>query len=201
MVTFENVSFGYKEKPILRFVSASFPLGKAYAFIGPSGCGKTTMLRLIAGLEKAQTGTIYLPQSCRTTMVFQENRLLPWLTIRKNIELVLPAVNDFLVTECLSAVELEAEAEQYPAALSGGMQRRVALARALAYGGDILLLDEPFTGLDDALKERIAKKIRENFAQKTIFLVTHSYEEASLLGAEVIPFSVPLEGPLSIHDK
>lgn len=201
MITFKNVSFAYGEKPILRAVSASFPLGKAYAFIGPSGCGKTTLLRLVAGLEKPQTGTVCVPLNCQTAVVFQENRLLPWLTVRKNIRLVMPIPNDSLVEQCLSAVELTAEAEQYPASLSGGMQRRVALARALAYGGDILLLDEPFTGLDDALKERIAKKFCERFAGKTIFLVTHSSEEATLLGAAILPLSAPLEGQLLAPDE
>ncbi len=181
MVIFDAVSFSYGDKPVFTAFSKRFSLGNTYAFIGPSGCGKTTLLRLLAGLETPQSGTVTVPQGAQITTVFQENRLLPWMTVRQNVELVLPTPNKTLVDWCLAAVELDESAKKYPAELSGGMQRRVALARALAYGGDILLLDEPFNGLDKALKERIAPKIKERFAKKTIFLVTHSEQEAALL--------------------
>lgn len=181
MVILDAVSFSYGDKPIFTAFSKQFPLGKTYAFIGPSGCGKTTLLRLIAGLETPQSGSVLVPKEVQITTVFQENRLLPWLTVRQNVELVLPTTNEALVDWCLAAVELEESAEKYPAELSGGMQRRVALARALVYGGDVLLLDEPFNGLDEALKARIALKFKERFAEKTIFVVTHSEKEAALL--------------------
>ncbi len=181
MVIFDAVSFAYGDKPIFTAFSKEFPLGKTHALIGPSGCGKTTLLRLIAGLGAPQSGKVVVPQAAKVTTMFQENRLLPWLTVRQNVALVLPTPNEALVDWCLAAVELDESVKKYPAELSGGMQRRVALARALAYGGDILLLDEPFNGLDESLKERIAPKIKERFAEKTIFLVTHSEQEAALL--------------------
>lgn len=185
MLTLADISFSYAEKPVFTTFSAAFPLGKAYVISGPSGCGKTTLLRLLAGLETPTTGIIHRPDG-QITMLFQENRLLPWLTVRQNVALVLPTPDEALIDWCLSAVELTANAEDFPATLSGGMQRRVALARALAYGGDILLLDEPFTGLDDALKVHIAAKFKERFANKTVFLVTHSADEAALFDAQTV---------------
>ena len=136
---------------------------------------------MIVGLETPQNGSVTVPQTTKITTMFQENRLLSWLTVRQNVELVLPTPNTGLVEWCLSAVVLDGQGDNYPAELSGGMQRRVALARALAHGGDVLLLDEPFNGLDEALKARIVLKIKERFAEKTIFLVTHSESEAALL--------------------
>jgi len=181
MIIVDTVSFAYGEKTIFTAFSKSFPLGKTYALVGPSGCGKTTLLRLLAGLETPQSGSITVPQMAKITTMFQENRLLPWLTVRQNVALVLSTPNEALIDWCLAAVELDGYTQKYPDELSGGMQRRVALARALAHGGDILLLDEPFNGLDEALKERIAPKIKERFEGKTIFLVTHSEQEAALL--------------------
>lgn len=181
MVILDRVSFAYGEKMIFNDFSKTFALGKTFALIGPSGCGKTTLLRLIAGLETPQSGTVTVPKQLKIATMFQENRLLPWLTVRQNVALVLSGANEELVDWCLEALELAEHQEKYPAELSGGMQRRVALARALVYGGDILLLDEPFNGLDEELKMRIALKIKERFAEKTIFLVTHSQSEAALL--------------------
>ena len=102
-----------------------------------------------------------------------------------NVELV--TADRDAVDAALAAVSLSDAAEDYPAALSGGMQRRIALARALAYGGDVLLLDEPFNGLDDTLKSHIAAAFREHFSHGAIVLVTHLKEEAALFDADIIP--------------
>ncbi len=184
MLTLENVSFSYGEKPILRNVSFTLPTRGAVCFTAPSGRGKTTLLRLLAGLETPQSGTIYRPSSVRTAVVFQENRLFPWLTVAQNVALACPKDD---VTPFLEAVELADARDQYPAQLSGGMQRRVALARALAFGGNLLLLDEPFTGLDIALRERVAVAIQKRFADACIVLITHNAEEAALLDATCVP--------------
>ncbi len=195
MLTLNKVSFAYGETTILDNVSLALPPKGAVCFSAPSGSGKTTLLRLLAGLECPTSGTV-APQGVRTAVVFQENRLLPWLTVEQNVALVCPHTN---ILPYLEAVELYEDRHKYPAQLSGGMQRRVALARALAYGGDLLLLDEPFTGLDTALRIRIASAIRERFADACIVLVTHSPEEAALFGATVVPLSFPLSGTVTIQ--
>lgn len=143
-----HLNFCYGEKVILRDFSLSLPDTGITALAGPSGCGKTTLLRLLAGLETPQGGTLEAPEGRNTAFLFQENRLLPGLSAADQIQLVLPRGGDPLTW--LAAVGLENEVATLPSVLSGGMQRRVALARCLAYGRDkkLLLLDEPFTGID-----------------------------------------------------
>ncbi len=194
MLTFENVSFSYGDIPILKDVSFSLPDSGAICFTGPSGCGKTTLLRLIAGLETPHSGRILRADGKKIAMVFQENRLLPWLTAEENVAAV---CNDrSRVSAALEAVSLTEARWKYPDELSGGMQRRVALARAMAYGGDILILDEPFTGLDEELSVSVAAHLRQQYAHKLTILVTHSDTEPALFEAALYPLSAPLTGQL-----
>ena len=113
---------------------------------------------------------------------------MPWLTVLENVMLVLPdgADNEETARQCLAALELETAANQYPAALSGGMKSRVSLARALAFGGDLLLLDEPFAGLDEGLKARIAPTIRAANREGLTITVSHNKDDAALLGANIL---------------
>ena len=192
MITLDKVSFSYRDAPVLTDVSLSLPKRGAVCFTAPSGGGKTTLLRLMAGLETPQSGAIGC-EATRTAVVFQDDRLLPWLTAEQNVALVCPHQD---VLPFLEAVELAEARHKYPSQLSGGMKRRVALARALAFGGDLLLLDEPFTGLDSALRERVARAIHSRFENGCIVLITHSPEEAALLGATVVPLTLPLQGAI-----
>ena len=194
MISFQNVSFAYDNKPIINDLSFSLPSGGIFRFNGPSGCGKTTLLRLLAGLETPLSGTITRPEGLTLSMVFQENRLLPWLTAEENVAFV--CSDPVRVEQALKAVLLWEDRQKYPEELSGGMQRRVAIARALAYGGDLLILDEPFTGLDEQLCHVIAAAILHEYADKLILLVTHSEEEAALFSATTIPLPSPLTGAL-----
>jgi NitT/TauT family transport system ATP-binding protein len=163
----------------------SFSLGKGEvgALVGPSGCGKTTLLRIIAGLDADYEGEVHLPDHGRLGMVFQEPRLLPWRTLEQNVRLAAPQVTDDELTTLFAALGLSAHRQHYPGELSLGLARRVALARAFAVNPDLLLLDEPFVSLDDALATRLRDELAELVTRRpvTTLLVTHNVEEAIAL--------------------
>lgn len=190
IVDIKNLSFNYGEKEVLSHFNLRVRKGERLCIKAPSGFGKTTLLRLICGLEKPQSGSVEIPPETKISVVFQEDRLLPWLSVEKNLLFVMENADEALVKkkakECLSAVELAEEAKSFPAALSGGMARRAALARALAAEWNLLLLDEPFSGIDQAKKEKIASFMRRQFEGKTVILVSHDPEDAKLLGAETV---------------
>lgn len=188
MIRLTDIHAAYGDKPIFTSLHLTLPASGAVAITGPSGKGKTTLLRLLAGLYRPLSGQIDGLDGLTVSMAFQEDRLLPWYSAYENVLLPLPADlagRDQLAETWLQRMELGDVLRQYPAALSGGMQRRVALARACAYGGDILLLDEPFQGLDHALRARIAAHIKN--AAPLIVLVTHDKDDATLFEAEEIP--------------
>lgn len=177
MIVLDHISLVRGDKPILEDICLSLPDQGIIAALGPSGSGKTTLLTLFAGLMLPSAGSISGMENKRTAVVFQEDRLLPWYSAKENVAL---ADGVRSVAECLALTELTPNAGKYPRALSGGMQRRVAIARALRFGGDALILDEPFKGLDEELKERIAKRLASAFP--LIIIATHDEEEAALLG-------------------
>ncbi len=196
-------SFG-TNAPAVRDVSLAVPTGAFAALLGPSGCGKTTTLRLIAGLETPDTGEIWLagsqvfghgrnvpPEKRGIGMVFQDYALFPHLTVRDNVSFALNArrgaESDAQVSKLLALVGLAAVAGRYPHELSGGQQQRVALARALAPSPRIVLLDEPFSNLDAALRRDMRHELRAILrdAGVTSIFVTHDQEEA-LSTADVI---------------
>ncbi len=194
MISIKNITFAYKnsktgekEAPVIRDFSLEIPEGSAVAVMGESGRGKTTLAKLLLGFIEPDSGSITGLEGKRISVVFQEDRLLPWYSARKNIAAVLKgekAESAALTEKLLEEVELTAAADKPIRELSGGMQRRVAIARALAFGGDLLILDEPLKGLDEELKKRVAARIKAR--AKTILLITHSEEEAALFGAEQI---------------
>ncbi|MBQ8716383.1 MAG: ATP-binding cassette domain-containing protein, partial [Clostridia bacterium] len=158
-----------------------------FALMGPSGCGKTTLLHLLSGLSKPDSGAITSTHG-QIAMSFQEPRLLPWLNCEDNIKLVLSKRQDAaeMTAKWLAAFELSDAARQLPGELSGGMKQRLSLARALAYGGDLFLFDEPFSALDPELKSRIAPIIKEATKHALVILVTHDPEDAELLDATIL---------------
>ncbi|MBQ7886728.1 MAG: ABC transporter ATP-binding protein [Clostridia bacterium] len=177
----DRVSMAFGEKKIFSDLSLSFSAPGQYAILGPSGRGKTTLLRLIAGLEKPLTGTVAVPKDMRISFCFQEDRLLPWKTVLENIALV----SDTETARCwLDRVGLAAEEQSFPASLSGGMKRRAALARALAYDADILLMDEPFRALDEATHEQMLALVCNAAKGKLLILVTH--DEADAHGMQIV---------------
>ena len=148
MISIKNLTLRYGEKTVLQNFSLDIPGTGITALSGPSGCGKTTLLRCIAGLEHPTQGRIQGISSNRTAFLFQENRLLPWRTVEEHLTDVLPPHRRHEADRLLSLVELRAERGSFPGQLSGGMARRLAFARCMALGGDLFLLDEPFTGID-----------------------------------------------------
>ena len=162
--------------------ASSFSLrgGEVGALVGPSGCGKTTLLRIIAGLDRDYEGSIALPDHGRLGMVFQEPRLLPWRTVEQNVRLAAPEASDAALAALFRTLGLEAHRNLFPGELSLGLARRVALARAFAVEPDLLLLDEPFVSLDDALAARLRDELAELVTRRpvTTLLVTHNVEEA-----------------------
>ncbi len=186
MIRFENVTKLYGEKKVLADLSFTLAEKGIVALMGPSGIGKTTLLRLMAGLERPDTGSVRI-SAAKTAVCFQEPRLIPWLSCKENITFVLPddGTSEEKASKALSLFELSEAEDALPDSLSGGMKQRVSLARALAVGADLLLLDEPFTGLDEALKARLYPLIRSANEQGLTVIVTHDIDEAQALGATV----------------
>ena len=180
MIQLTNATAGYPGKTVLRNVTLSLPEQGAVALMAPSGFGKTTLLRVLAGLLKPESGTISGLENKKIAFLFQEDRLLPWQNAEKNVSIVSSAEK---ARFWLQAMEID-DPTQYPHEMSGGMQRRVALARAMAFGGDLLLLDEPFKGLDEALRARIAARIKDQFPLTVLSI--HDQEEAELMGASIL---------------
>lgn len=180
----KNVSFSYGDEPVFTDLSLSLSGGRRVAVMGESGRGKTTLLRLLLGLIEPSSGTVERAPGERPSVVFQEDRLLPWFTALKNVEEVTD--DRELAKKLLEDMELRDSMYKLPKELSGGMQRRTAIARALAFRGDPLLLDEPFKGLDPELRERIAGKILEYSGGASLLLITHDEVEAALLKCDEV---------------
>jgi NitT/TauT family transport system ATP-binding protein len=173
-----------KKHEVLAGVRFSLDLGDVAVFVGPSGCGKSTLLRIIAGLDHDFEGTVSRPQAARIGMAFQEPRLLPWRSVEENIRLVAPLVDEAKLSALFAVLELSAHRQHFPAELSLGLARRVALARAFAVEPDFLILDEPFTSLDDTLAARLRDETATLVATGAIttILVTHNMDDAVRLG-------------------
>jgi len=189
MLRLHKVSLSFGDRAVLRGCSLDLPAGARLALMGPSGCGKTSLLRIALGLQAPDAGDVIL-RAARASAVFQEPRLLPWLSAEENVNLVLsdgPATLDE-AGAWLDRLELGDARRFLPAELSGGMQQRVSLARALAVGPDLLLLDEPFKGMDEALRGRVLRLISDSLPEAAILLVTHDAQEAEALGCRILRY-------------
>lgn len=171
MIRVNNVSKAFDGKSILRDISFCVKAGECVALTGASGAGKTTLLRIIAGLEAPDSGSVEISENKRKTYVFQENRLLENKSVLENILSVAPDKERALYF--LERCGLYEDKDKKAAALSGGMKRRLAVARALSFGGDIYYLDEPLRELDGETLKKTAEVIKEEIKGKTAILITH----------------------------
>jgi len=226
-----DLTFQTNDGPVhaLKDVSLEIGKGEFVSFIGPSGCGKTTFLRCVAALEEPTGGSLSVngmsPDEARRSRaygyVFQAAGLYPWRTIAGNIKLPLEIMGfskgeqDARVKNVLQLVDLEGFGGKFPWQLSGGMQQRASIARALAFDAEILLMDEPFGALDEIVRDHLNEQLLALWArtQKTIGFVTHSIPEAVYLSTKIVVMSprpgritdvidspLPRERPLDIRD-
>lgn len=187
-----NIYKSYGEKEIINNLNISFVKDKITVITGTSGVGKTTLLNIISGLDMEYKGHIFWYDNIsnkKISYIFQEDRLIPWLTVYENIEFVLKSqlnkeqMKD-VINKNLKLVKLYDNRNMLPETLSGGMKRRVAIARAFSYESNILLMDEPFKGLDNDLKKEIIEEFLKiwNDNKRTVILVTHNRAESESLG-------------------
>ena len=227
-----SLTFETNDGPVhaLQDINLDIEKGEFVSFIGPSGCGKTTFLRVMADLEQPTAGEITVngvsPAQARQARaygyVFQAAGLYPWRTIGGNIKLPLEIMGysksdqEDRVKRVLELVDLAGFEKKFPWQLSGGMQQRASIARALAFDADILLMDEPFGALDEIVRDHLNEQLLQLWAKtnKTIAFVTHSIPEAVYLStkivvmsprpgriADVIESTLPKERPLDIRDS
>lgn len=204
----ESVGFGYGGEHVLDDVTFNLRQGRVACLIGPSGGGKTTLLHLVGGLMKPWRGAIR-HSFARPAFVFQAPLLLPWRTARGNVAFALTGTalerraRWQRAGEALAQVGLEAgDQGKYPHTLSGGMQKRVALARALAIEPDLLLLDEPFSALDPGLARRLEGEVHRQIERRglTAVMVTHDFAEAVRMADRIVVLAGRPAGVVAVHD-
>ena len=188
MIAIDRLNVAYGNASVLKDCALRVTAGSRIALMGPSGCGKTTLINAIAGLAAPDSGSIQV--NGRVSYVFQEPALFPWLTAEENVNVVLSDKPDTLpqARRWLEEAGLADSLNKYPHQLSGGQKQRVAICRALAFGGDILLLDEPLKGLDPDTREQVANLILNTWKDKTLLLVTHDQWEAQTLCDTVLRY-------------
>ena len=181
MITIDRLTLSYGNQQVLKDCSLQVEAGSRVALMGPSGCGNTSLINVIAGLLTPDSGKVSV--NGKVSYVFQEPALFPWLTAVDNINVVLSDGPETLprAEQLLEAVGLSDCRDKYPHQLSGGQKQRIAICRALAYGGDILLLDEPLKGLDADTRDQVSALLRQEWTGKTLLLVTHDPSEAQSL--------------------
>jgi NitT/TauT family transport system ATP-binding protein len=226
-----SLTFETNDGPVNALSEVNLEIGKGefVSFIGPSGCGKTTFLRVIADLEQPTSGDILVngvsPEMARKDRsygyVFQASGLFPWRTVAANVALPLEIMGyakseqEARVKRTLELVNLSGFEKKFPWQLSGGMQQRASIARALAFDADLLLMDEPFGALDEIVRDHLNEQLLKLWAetQKTICFVTHSIPEAVYLSTKIVVMSprpgrvtdviestLPKERPLDIRE-
>lgn len=195
-IAINNLNMHFDELTLFSNFTFEFAEGTISCILGPSGCGKTTLLNIIGGLQKPQSGHVLGIDKKSISYIFQEPRLLPWRTVQQNIELVLANAYDEpncrqVARKFIDLVELNGFENYYPSQLSGGMRQRVSIARAFAYPSDLILMDEPLKGLDVKLKLTLIKAFARIWKadKRSVLFVTHDVDEALLLGHNIVVFN------------
>lgn len=179
----------FDDNEVLKNVNITLKDNSIYCLMGSSGIGKTTLLRILMGLERADSGSISGIDIKSISCMFQEDRLIPYLSAIDNVRIVLRGKNNNNREEVrnhLLSILPDDSLDMPVSSLSGGMKRRVALARALSYPGKLIILDEPFTGLDKDTKLNVIDYILKMRNNRTLIIATHGTDDANLLGAEII---------------
>lgn len=179
----------FDDNEVLKNVNITLKDNSIYCLMGASGIGKTTLLRILMGLEHADSGSISGIDIKSISCMFQEDRLIPYLSAIDNVRIVLRGKNNNNREEVrnhLLSILPDDSLDMPVSSLSGGMKRRVALARALSYSGKLIILDEPFTGLDKDTKLNVIDYILKMRNNRTLLIATHGTDDANLLGAEII---------------
>ena len=181
-IILDNICKSFQDKKVLSNLSGKIECGVTNCLFGPSGSGKTTLIRILLNLDTLDSGKIINIDELRKSVVFQEDRLCENLSSLTNVKMFLSeSYNTSVAKDLLIELGLEESINQKVVELSGGMKRRVAIARALASEYDFLILDEPFKGLDNKIKEETIKIVKRRSSGKTVLLVTHDLKEAELL--------------------
>ena len=186
MIAIDKLCKAFGGKAVLQDFSCELEAGRVTALMAPSGAGKTTLLRILLGLETADSGEITGLSGKRLAAVFQEDRLLDFMTPVDNIRLPEPKLERAMILREMAAMGRTGCENQPVRELSGGMRRRVAILRALLCGADVIALDEPFKGLDEATRARVIAETRRLCRGKTVLLVTHEAAEAERMGAKIV---------------
>lgn len=187
MIEMKHITKKYGDFTVFSDFSMEIPEGEVFCLMGKSGRGKTTLLRMLMGLEQPDAGSITGLTDKRISVVFQEDRLLRNFTVRQNLYSVCDdALQQERMMGILTALGLDAWIDREVSVLSGGMQRRVAICRALLVPYDLLILDEPFRGLDDKTKEITLKLVLEEKKGRTILLSTHDAKECERMGGKIL---------------
>lgn len=184
----KDLYFSYGDQPVLQGVSIELTGDQPVVLLGGSGMGKTTLLRILAGLMKPASGEITgIDKNTRIAVMYQEDRLFPHLTVYKNLKLICPGVTRAEVAGLLAELNLEeAVMDQLPRELSGGMRRRVALARALLFEADLVLMDEPFQGLDVDTRQMALAAVKKWTKGRPLMLISHERSDGPALGAKTL---------------
>ena len=184
----KNLYFSYGDQPVLQGVSIELTGDQPVVLLGGSGMGKTTLMRILAGLMKADAGEIEgIDKNTRIAVMYQEDRLFPHLTAYKNLKLIRPGVTREEAAGLLAELNLdEAVLDQLPRELSGGMRRRVALARALLFEADLVLMDEPFQGLDVDTRQMALAAVKKWTKGRPLMLISHEPDDGPALGAKTL---------------